>query len=162
MLRVRSPSHVFASPRCPSSAASRHLIKMAAANGLASKQIGGRGEDDVCRYRESELNPREFECGQAEHDSSLSCPPAAASGFRVASKTSGAARTEAVLTIGLLTERSSSTTANAAAMTTGPSPTAFGLRPRPRRDRPRRRRQAAQPRSPWHSRGEQSRWRSSA
>src|SRR6266404_7440258 len=80
---------------------------------IARKADGGRGEDDVCRYRESEFDPREFECSQAEHDYFPSAPPAAASGVPVASKTSGAARTEAALTIGLLTERSSSSTAHA-------------------------------------------------
>src|ERR1700722_11174669 len=80
---------------------------------IAREADGRRRKDDVCRYRESELDPREFQCGQAEHGSSPSAPPAAASGVRVASKPGGAARTEAAPTIGLLTERSSSTTANA-------------------------------------------------
>src|ERR1700751_5955843 len=69
---------------------------------IARKADGSRREDDVGRHRECELDPGGVECGQAEHESPLSVPPAVASGARVASKTSGAARTEAALTIGLL------------------------------------------------------------
>src|ERR1700730_8164765 len=47
---------------------------------IARKANGDRGEDDVARHRESELDPREVQCGQAKHDSSLSLTPVAASG----------------------------------------------------------------------------------